>query len=140
LHLIASVAVGGMKSRRHLILIVDDSPDTCVALTRLLEHRGYSAACAHSGMEALAFMRLHRPQMVVLDQHMPGQSGLDTFKMMRQDDQLRAIPVVFFSADDLSDLSSRALAAGAMRWVTKTGEGWKEILEAAEATCHHPRA
>ncbi len=114
---------------------MDDSTDTRVALGRLLAQRGYGVQCVGGGAEALEYMTQERPDLVVLDQHMPGQSGLETFIQMRQDGRLKDIPVVFFSADNLGDLQRAAMAAGAIGWVVKSGEGWKEILETAAATC-----
>src|SRR5687767_12792727 len=76
-----------------MILIVDDHPDTCGFLVRLLGKRGYAATCAASGEAALAALAGVRPSLIVLDYMMPGMSGLDVLRRIRSDAALAAVPV-----------------------------------------------
>ena len=71
-----------------MILIVDDHPDSCEPLKRLLTMVGHPAECVQSGPDALAYMRTVEPDAVVLDVRMPGMSGLDVLKIVRSDPNL----------------------------------------------------
>jgi Lrp/AsnC family transcriptional regulator for asnA, asnC and gidA len=81
------------------ILVVDDDPDF-VEVTRLtLAAEGYEIKSASSGEEALALMRISKPDLVILDVMMQGiLDGLQTGKEMRADDDLRTIPILMVSS------------------------------------------
>lgn len=81
------------------ILVVDDDPDF-VEVTRLtLAKEGYEVASAASGEEALALMRVSKPNLVILDIMMHGLlDGLRTAKEMRADGELRDIPILMVSS------------------------------------------
>ena len=116
-----------------MILIVDDHPDTCGFLIRLLGQRGHAATSAGSGEAALAALAEVRPSLIVLDYMMPGMSGLDVLRRIRSDAALAAIPVVIYSAAAHDgELRAEALRLGAADWVPKADpRGWEVILKLA---------
>ncbi len=69
------------------ILVVDDEPDFCEALRDLLKGNGFSVTEAYDGEQALAAYKRERPDVVLLDIRMPGQSGLEVLKAMGQQSQ-----------------------------------------------------
>ena len=81
------------------ILIVDDDPDF-VEVTRLaLTAQGFEVLCACNGEEALALMRVSRPDLVILDLMMRGLlDGLQTARDMRTDGDLRTVPILMVSS------------------------------------------
>src|SRR5689334_22558833 len=121
-----------------MIVIVDDAVDLAKALGKLLQRQGYSVQCIANGQDALAFMEIMRPEMVILDQHLPDQKGVEVLHRMRQKGTLRDVPVLFFSAEDPGEAADEAMRYGALAWVTKDGHGWRSILDAAEGICQHP--
>jgi PAS domain S-box-containing protein len=88
-----------------LILIVDDSVDRLVFLTRLLGKLGCRVAQANSGRKALEMAASTPPDLILLDIQMPGIDGFEVCKRLKQNSQLNHIPVIFLSG--LSDLDAK---------------------------------
>jgi DNA-binding response OmpR family regulator len=66
------------------ILIVDDEPEVCWALRRLLSKSGFVATMAHSGREAMSLFNTRRFPLVFLDAKLPDLDGLEIAQQMRQ--------------------------------------------------------
>lgn len=64
------------------ILIVDDAPDVCTLLSHWL--KAHHTACVHSGSDALTALTLLHFDLVITDIHMPGVSGLDVIRRIKQ--------------------------------------------------------
>jgi CheY-like chemotaxis protein len=82
------------------VLVVDDSADMVRLLARTVRglDRRRQVLQATGGAEALAIMRQHRPDVVLLDLLMPGIDGYDVIARMRADSRLRDVPVIVVSA------------------------------------------
>lgn len=81
------------------ILVVDDDPDFVEVARLILTKEGYDVVCAASGEEALALMRVSKPNLVILDIMMHGiLDGLRTAREMRADGELRDIPILMISS------------------------------------------
>jgi CheY-like chemotaxis protein len=75
------------------ILSVDDEPDALIFITTILENQGATTMEAHDGNEALEVARREKPDLVTLDLGMPGKNGIEVFQEMREDAELRDIPI-----------------------------------------------
>jgi CheY-like chemotaxis protein len=102
-----------------LIMIVDDYPDACDLLARLLQRLGHRVSCAHSGPEALQILGSVLPDVVLLDHMMPGMSGIEVLRAMRADRRFVATPVVLFTAMCDDKTRADAASAGATDFWTK---------------------
>jgi CheY-like chemotaxis protein len=71
------------------VLVVDDEPDACDFLTTVLEDNGYATVVANDGNEAVAII-----EKKALDITMPEKSGVAVYRRLKEDDQLKAIPVI----------------------------------------------
>ncbi len=81
----------GLQARpRQCVLVVDDNEDAAASLAMLLEMEGHEVAQAFSGEQALALSAARRPDVVLLDIGMPGMSGHDVARAMRQRDGANA--------------------------------------------------
>jgi two-component system, chemotaxis family, chemotaxis protein CheY len=98
------------------ILICDDEP-TLRELVRASLNGGYRFAEASDGYTAVALARDLSPDAIVLDLMLPRLSGLEVLEELRQDDELREIPVLVMTA--WNDTEDAARAAGATSFVTK---------------------
>lgn len=65
------------------VLIVDDNVAFRRVLVRILERDGYLTLEANDGVEAFALMRAQRPDVLLLDRHMPGMDGLEVLNLLR---------------------------------------------------------
>lgn len=98
------------------ILIVDDDATARDLLTRTLENKSYHVIAARHGLEALALARQHKPDAITLDVMMPQLDGWSVLKQLKEDEELRNIPVIMVTI-----LNERALAIplGAAELLTK---------------------
>jgi DNA-binding response OmpR family regulator len=83
------------------ILAVDDDPKILKILQHSLGRDGYEVSTASSGDEAVQQVKLHKPDLVILDIMMPGKDGFETFQEIKA--QHNDIPVVILSASCSSD-------------------------------------
>ncbi len=72
-----------------------------------------------TGLDGLAAIRNHRPDMILLDMHLPDISGMELLRHLKADLATSTIPVVIVSADALDSQITTAIACGAMRYLTK---------------------
>jgi len=71
------------KERRRVVLVVDDDPDIRETLADMLVDEGYRAIVADDGAEGIELALAHRPDVILVDQKMPGLSGLDVTRELR---------------------------------------------------------
>lgn len=103
--------------RNRKVLAVDDDPTNRELMTEIFSREQCEVRVAASGEEALAVLKDYHPALVVLDQDMPGLSGLDTLKLIKQD--FPEIDVIFVSAHTSPRMVSQALEHGADDYVRK---------------------
>ncbi|MBR2275537.1 MAG: response regulator, partial [Lachnospiraceae bacterium] len=103
---------------RDLILVVDDDPMTRMATEEMFGIR-YRVVCAESGEEALSCMEEEKPDLILLDFHMPGMNGLQVLEKIRENESYGNIPVIFLTADDDADTEAELFEAGAMDYIRK---------------------
>jgi len=101
------------------LLLVDDDAMNRDALSRRLTRTGYTVLTAENGMDALGMINSHRIDAVLLDVMMPGMSGLETLRSLRQSRSVSDLPVIMVTAKDGSDDVVEALDLGANDYVTK---------------------
>ncbi|GBQ06173.1 response regulator [Saccharibacter floricola] len=80
------------------ILIVEDDPSLLCMIKGNLEQRGYRVNTAPSGEDACRFLEVSRPDAVILDWMLPGMSGLEICRFIRQKAALRDVPILFLTA------------------------------------------
>jgi diguanylate cyclase (GGDEF)-like protein len=101
------------------LLLVDDDAMNRDALSRRLRNAGYTVLMAESGSQALDIVDSQRVDLVLLDVMMPGMSGVDTLRRLRQQRSLADLPVIMVTAKTGSDDVVEALELGANDYVTK---------------------
>jgi DNA-binding response OmpR family regulator len=108
-----------MDTAQGSLLVVDDNPMNRDMLARRLARRGYTVTVAEDGYQALAMIEAQPFDLVLLDIMMPGISGLDVLKTVRQRYAVADLPVIMATAKDQSEDIVAALQLGANDYVTK---------------------
>lgn len=101
------------------VLIVDDVEDNRVLIERALRSSGHRLVSLDSGTAALAWMSSNTPDIVLLDWMMPGLSGLDTLRAIREQHSAARLPVIMCTAVGEEELVVGALQAGANDYIVK---------------------
>jgi diguanylate cyclase (GGDEF)-like protein len=101
------------------VLVVEDDAATRGALRALLDDAGYLCDEASDGERAVAAMRDARFDLVLLDLGLPGMSGADVHRQLRQDPRTRFMPIVFLTAHSDRQVKLAELEAGAEDFITK---------------------
>ena len=100
------------------ILIVDDERDTLMLIGMALERSGYQVVKANDGPMALQLARSEKPDLIILDVMMPGMSGIDVLKALRESD-FPTPPVILFTARSRIEDIAKGMEAGAYRYLVK---------------------
>ncbi len=101
------------------ILVIDDEPDILELIRYNLSKNGYHVTCAPSGEEALTNLRLHQPDLVILDLMLPDVDGLDVCKTMKRDAEMSQIPIIMLTARGEEVDVVTGLELGADDYLTK---------------------
>ena len=103
----------------HKILVVDDSPTERFFLADLLAKRGYTVITAENGDEAYAKTKAERPNLVLMDVVMPGQSGYQVTRALSRDPETQSIPVILCTSKSNETDRIWGLRQGARDYVVK---------------------
>ncbi|HEY7860985.1 MAG TPA: response regulator [Gemmatimonadaceae bacterium] len=102
------------------ILVVDDNDDNAEIVRTLLESRGFAVFVARDGDEAMTLFESARPALVLLDVRMPGRSGWEVCRLMRQHPEHgRAVRIVMLTALAAWNDKQSAIQTGADDYITK---------------------
>jgi len=102
-----------------LILIVEDNEQNRKLARDLLQVHGYRTIEAETGEDAIVLASTRAPDLVVMDVHLPGMSGVDALVKMRAAPTTRAIPVLAFTASVMPQDRSEIMAAGFDAFMSK---------------------
>ena len=94
-------------------LIVDDQPFFTTMLRTVLEQQGFRVFVANSGPDGLKAAKKNLPDIIVLDIEMPGMDGFTVCQKLREDADLKNIPIVILTGTNNPKLNEKAFKAGA---------------------------
>ena len=114
----------------HHVILIDDEADLLKALRRLLKAEGFQVACHQSAADFLAAPRPPSPGCIVLDESMPGMTGLELQRELI--DEGSTLAIVFLTARGDIPMSVRAMKAGAVDFLTKPVKD-KDLISTIQA-------
>jgi CheY-like chemotaxis protein len=101
------------------ILIADDKATGRELVRTVLEKSNYEVSEAADGLEAVRLAREVRPDLIILDLHMPALDGYGVLQELRRDPQFAATPIVALTASAMQGDKERALALGFTSYISK---------------------
>src|SRR5258708_281343 len=101
------------------VLVADDKATGRELVRTVLEDAGYQGVEASDGVEALDCARQERPDLIILDLHMPRLDGFAVVEELRRQEDFAAIPIVALTASAMMGDRERAMAAGFTGYVSK---------------------
>ncbi len=121
LHTRASLGDTRKYSMPFTILVIDDDPLILEMATELLAEKGHRALSALGGSEGLTQARAERPDLILLDYHMPRIDGLAVVQRLKADAVTRRIPVVALTSGT-GDQANALIRAGCIGVIPKPFE------------------
>ncbi|MCL6434136.1 MAG: response regulator [Leptolyngbyaceae cyanobacterium HOT.MB2.61] len=106
-------------SRHPRVLVVDDNPDLRTYVSSILRQQGYRVWTARNGSEGFKAAQTHRPHLIITDLMMPQVSGLDMIRMIREEGELKGIPVILLTAKADEDTRIEGVEQGADAYLSK---------------------
>jgi DNA-binding response OmpR family regulator len=120
------------------ILVADDEPDIRDLLTYKLGQAGYTVQAVSSGTQALAAIEADPPDLAVLDMMMPGLSGIDVLRKIREDERISGVRVILLTARARDADVDAGFATGADDYITKPFSP-RELLHRVNTVLARPR-
>ena len=108
-----------MDARTKTVLIVEDNELNMKLFHDLLDAHGYNILQTKDGMEALDIAREHHPDLILMDIQLPEVSGLEVTKWLKDDAELRRIPVVAVTAFAMKGDEERIREGGCEAYLSK---------------------
>lgn len=120
-----SVSAGPMRTpemRRDVakkVLVVEDNELNMKLFNDLLEANGYQVIQTRDGLSALDLARQHRPDLILMDIQLPEVSGIEVTKWLKEDDELRSIPVIAVTAFAMKGDEQKIREGGCEAYISK---------------------
>jgi two-component system, cell cycle response regulator DivK len=101
------------------VLVVEDNELNMKLFHDLLEAHGYNILQTKDGMEALRLAREHRPDLILMDIQLPEVSGLEVTKWIKEDENLKSIPVIAVTAFAMKGDEEKIREGGCEAYIAK---------------------
>jgi two-component system cell cycle response regulator DivK len=101
------------------VLIVEDNELNMKLFNDLLEAHGYATIQTKSGVEAVELARRHRPNLILMDIQLPEVSGLEVTQWLKDDEELRKIPIVAITAFAMKGDEEKIRQGGCEAYLSK---------------------
>jgi two-component system cell cycle response regulator DivK len=116
---IAKPEVNADQPVQKKVLIVEDNDLNMKLFNDLLVAHGYGTLQTKDGVEALALARQHRPDLILMDIQLPEVSGLQVTRWIKQDEELRTIPIIAVTAFAMKGDEEKMRDGGCEAYIAK---------------------
>jgi CheY-like chemotaxis protein len=128
------------RRRQRSLLIVEDDENQLSSIIELIGGSDVDTVAARSGEEALQAMRSQRFDCVVLDLGLPGMDGFEMLDQVREDPALSGVPVIVYTARDLTRAERDKMQAVAEAVIVKGADSPERLLEETVLFLHRPES
>lgn len=105
--------------RPPLVMVVDDSVTVRKVTSRLLERNGMNVVTAKDGVDAIAQLQEHKPDIMLLDIEMPRMDGFEVATLVRHDERLKDLPIIMITSRTGEKHRERAMSIGVNQYLGK---------------------
>ncbi len=130
---LAEITTRAAMPKNARLLLIDDDVSVHDMLEQELRNEGYQLEKAFSGAEGLERAQSSRPDVIILDLAMPGMSGFQVAELLRQRDETSRIPILVFTAKDLTADDRAQLRSGVRAIVPKGTSAGMRLIRALES-------
>ncbi len=99
------------------VLIIDDNEDIRFTVSEICDFAGWTPVTAGNGFEGAELFKSEKPDLVVVDYHMPMLDGMETIEQIRKTD--RKVPIIVLTVDERQEIADEFLAIGATDFALK---------------------
>ena len=111
--------MNGDRPMQKKVLIVEDNDLNMKLFNDLLVAHGYGTLQTKDGVEALALARQHHPDLILMDIQLPEVSGLQVTQWLKEDDELRMIPIIAVTAFAMKGDEEKIRDGGCEAYIAK---------------------
>lgn len=122
-----------MQGSGKKVLLVEDNHMNKILVREILTLNGYEIIDANSGTEALKMLSMDRPDIILMDIHLPEMDGITATRIIKADEKNRSIPVLALTASAMRGEEDKILSKGFDGYVAKPIEV-KKLLEAISSS------
>jgi two-component system cell cycle response regulator DivK len=112
-------SIGTAAAKAKTILIVEDNELNMKLFNDLLEAHGYLIVQTRDGLAALDLARQHKPDLILMDIQLPEVSGIEVTKWLKEDDDLKTIPVIAVTAFAMKGDEQKIREGGCEAYISK---------------------
>ena len=110
---------GPQQAAPKKVLVVEDNELNMKLFNDLLEANGYQVLQTRDGLSALDIAREHRPDLIIMDVQLPEVSGIEVTKWLKEDNELRSIPVIAVTAFAMKGDEAKIREGGCEAYLSK---------------------
>jgi DNA-binding NarL/FixJ family response regulator len=116
------------------VLLIDDDKLFSSTVQKALSNKHYKVLQAYDGHEGLAVATQEKPDLILLDVLMPNMGGMKFLGLIKEDDELKHIPIIIATNFDSMNYVDEGMKLGARGYIMKSDESLKTITDIVEST------
>jgi len=120
------------EQKTALLLVAEDDQFYANLYRTKLEKEGFGVVVASNGTETLELLKKHRPNLIILDLVMPEMDGFEVLKKLKEESDLKDVPVIILSNLGQEEDIERAKELGVFKYIIKSNVSIHQMVESVE--------